>query len=300
MMSKILSMFFAVTVLFVQISYAADADPVLAKAGDYVIKNSDLERIINYYSPDKIKFLRDNPKQKVMLIKRMLEVKMVADIARKEGFDKRPDIAEQLLLTANNFLATEYISKGVVRDVNITDKDVEQYYEINKDKYKVPQQVRARHILIKAASSATDEEKKKAKVKVEGILEKVKKGEDFAKLAGEYSEDPSKTKGGDIGYFKRNTMVKSFEDAAFALKPGEISGVVETPFGYHIIKVEGVQEARVKPLAEVESKLREQLSNDIKKERGSAFLDKVLKDAGTVIYEELITGQPSKKADTEK
>jgi peptidyl-prolyl cis-trans isomerase C len=300
MTSKIISVIFAVTILFVQISYAADADPVLAKAGDYVIKNSDLERIISYYPPDKRKLLQDNPKQKVALVKRIMEVKVIADISRKEGFDKSLVIEEQLSMIVNNFLATEYISKEVVKDVTVTDKEMEQYYEINKDKFSVPVQIHARHILIKAASSATDEEKKKAKAKAEEILEKLKKGGDFAKLAEEYSEDPSKAKGGDLGYFARNKMVKTFEDAAFALKPGEISGIVETPFGYHIIKIEDVKEARIKPFAEVKNKLAEQLTNEIKKGRGSAFLDKALKHAGMEIYEEAIIGQPLKKTDTEK
>jgi peptidyl-prolyl cis-trans isomerase C len=300
-MSKFFLVILAVTVLFVQISHAEEVDPVFAKAGDYVIKKSDIERITSYYAPDKKKFLEDNPKQKVVLVKRILEVKVVADVARKEGFDKSPVIAEQLGLIVNNFLASEYISKDVAKDVTVTDKEVAQYYEINKDKFSVPKQVHARHILIKAASSATDEEKKKAKAKAEEILEQLKKGGDFAKLAGEFSEDTStKTQGGDLGYFGPNKMVKLFEDAAFALKPGEISGVVETPFGYHIIMIEDVKETTIKPLAEVKNKLTEQLITEIKKEKGSAFLNKALKEAGAEVYEDSIIGQPAKKAETAK
>ncbi len=297
MMSKILLLIFAVTVFFVQIALAEEADPVLARAGDYVIKKSDMDRIISYYSPDKQKFLKDNPKQVAPLVKRMLEVKAISDIAKKEGFDKRPDIAEQLQITVNNFIASEYIAKVVIKDISVTDKDVEQYYEINKDKFSVPKQVHARHILIKAESSATDEEKKKAKARAEEILDQLKKGGDFAKLAGEYSEDPvSKKKGGDLGYFAQGKMVKPFEDAAFALKPGEMSGVVETPFGYHIIKIEDIKEAQTKPFAEIKTKLAEQLTNEMKKEKGIAFLDKALKEAGAVINEEAIIGPPAEKA----
>ncbi len=296
MMSKILSVIFAVTVFFVQIALAEEADPVFARARDYVIKKSDMDRIISYYSPDRQKFLKDNPKQVASLVKRMLEVKAISDIAKKEGFDKRPDIAEQLQLTVNNFIASEYIAKVVVKDISVTDKDVEQYYEINKDKFTVPKQVHARHILIKAESSATDEEKKKAKAKAEEILEQLRKGEDFAKLAGEYSEDPgSRTKGGDLGYFARGAMVKPFEDAAFAMKPGETSGVVETSFGYHIIKVEDIKEAQTKPFAEIKTKLTEQLTNEMKKEKGIAFLDKALKEAGSEIYEDTIVGPAAEK-----
>ncbi|GAC1569754.1 MAG: hypothetical protein NVS3B20_23130 [Polyangiales bacterium] len=102
-----------------------------------------------------------------------------------------------------------------------------------------PGEVRASHILVGwkgAAGPPAQRSKEEARVRVEEILARLKKGEDFAALASEYGEDGTKTRGGDLNFFKREAMVKPFSDAAFALAVGEVSGVVETKFGFHLIK----------------------------------------------------------------
>ncbi len=121
--------------------------------------------------------------------------------------------------------------------VEVNDAEAKAYYDENKEDFNTPEQVQASHILIKVAPTATPEEKKAAKEKIDGLLKKVKAGGDFAALARENSDCPSKTKGGDLGFFDKGMMVKEFSDAAFAMKVGEVSNVVETQFGYHIIKV---------------------------------------------------------------
>jgi peptidyl-prolyl cis-trans isomerase D len=124
--------------------------------------------------------------------------------------------------------------------------------------------VRARHILIKVDSGADDATKAAAKARAEAALARAKKGEDFATLAKELSEDKgSAKKGGDLGYNPKGRMVAPFDDAQFALKPGELSGVVESQFGYHVIKVEGVREGDV-PVAEAKHELAEKLYLDRK------------------------------------
>jgi peptidyl-prolyl cis-trans isomerase C len=301
MASKVLSLLVISLLLFSWTALAEEANPVLAKAGDYVIRKSDLDRIISYYPPDKQKHLQKNPQQKAVLVKRMIEVKVVADIAKKEGFDKRPDVKEQADLTTENFIVNEYMAKVVIKDVGVTDKDIELYYELVKGKYTVPEQARARHILIKTSKTSTDEEKGKAKARAEEILERLRKGEDFAKLAEQYSEDQkSKVKGGDLGYFSRGKMAKSFENAAFALKPGEISGIIETNFGFHILKTEDIKPARTKSLEEVKSILAEELKNQWAKNKGNEFLDKAMKAANAEIYEDTITGQTQNKEEKAK
>ncbi|MFA5389343.1 MAG: peptidylprolyl isomerase [Candidatus Omnitrophota bacterium] len=132
----------------------------------------------------------------------------------------------------NAYLEKEVFSKLAP----VTEEEKKQEYETNKDKLNVPEEARASHILIKTADKATDEEKQKAKEKIEALRAKAISGEDFDKLAKENSEDGSAANGGDLGYFKRGDMVKPFEDAAFGLEKGQISPVVETQFGYHIIK----------------------------------------------------------------
>jgi len=120
-----------------------------------------------------------------------------------------------------------------------TEADAKKFYEENTKDFQVPEQVRASHILIRPLDPNTDpnQAKAQAKAKAEDLLKKVKGGADFAAVATESSDCPSKAQGGDLGLFTRDKMVKSFADAAFAMKVGEISDLVESPFGYHIIKV---------------------------------------------------------------
>jgi len=166
-----------------------------------------------------------------------------------------------LLLIKRNLTIRNFIEKQIQPLAKpVTDKDVSDYYEANKDKYVEPEQARARHILVKVSPDAKDEQKAAAKEKIQGILEKAKNGGDFAELAKENSDCPSSQQGGDLGFFTRGQMVKSFEDATFALQPGGISDIVETEFGYHIIKLEEKKPGKQLTLEEVKSKIEGALS----------------------------------------
>ena len=158
-------------------------------------------------------------------------------------------------------------SKDFGDKVGVSEEEIKTYYETNIDDFNVQNQVKARHILISVPTDADPEKIEQARKKAEEILAKAKKGEDFAGLAKQYSEGPTAKKGGDLGYFPRGRMIKEFEDAAFSLKPGELSPVVRTQFGFHIIKVEDVKEERVRSLDEVrtsiESTLRDQKARDL-------------------------------------
>jgi peptidyl-prolyl cis-trans isomerase D len=140
------------------------------------------------------------------------------------------------------------------------DKEVEDYYKRNADsRFKHPDEVHARHILISVPAGASDKEKAAAKAKALDVLKQAQSGSDFIKLAAKYSDDTSnKLQGGDLGTFGRGQMVKPFEDAVFAMKPGEIS-MVETHFGYHIVKLEQSNPAHTDTLAEAKPKIVEEL-----------------------------------------
>jgi peptidyl-prolyl cis-trans isomerase C len=129
------------------------------------------------------------------------------------------------------------VDDQIARKITVSDKEMRDYYESNPETFQTPEQVRASHILIKVDPMAEDSQKTEALDTISRIQQKLQKGEDFSALATEYSQGPSGPKGGDVGYFSRGQMVKPFEDAAFAMKPGEVSGMVETRFGYHLIKV---------------------------------------------------------------
>jgi peptidyl-prolyl cis-trans isomerase C len=135
-----------------------------------------------------------------------------------------------------------------------------------------PERIHARHILVKVDPAATAELKDQAKQKAQGLLEKVKGGADFATVAKESSDCPSAPQGGDLGEFGRGDMVKEFGDVAFNLKPGETSGLVETQFGYHIIRLEGqIPPKKVDYTPDLEGQLTQQLlserRNDVVKKR---------------------------------
>jgi peptidyl-prolyl cis-trans isomerase D len=155
---------------------------------------------------------------------------------------------------------------------------VDAEYEKEKHRYTgLEKQVRARHILFKAATDADAATKQAAKAKAEAARTRALKGEDFAKLARDLSEDTGSAKeGGDLGYNTRGKMVAPFDDAQFALKPGEISNVVETRFGYHVIKVEGVREGDV-PVDEAKHEIAgKQLAEERADAAAKAAADKTL------------------------
>lgn len=175
-----------------------------------------------------------------------------------KGFNVTEEtIKEQIKrgLTIQKFIRQNFIEKTTVPD-----SEVKAFYDSNPDKFDKPESVRASHILIKVAPEADEAQKKAAREKIEKIQARVKNGEDFAALAKELSEGPSNVKGGDLGFFSKGQMVKPFEDAAFALKPGVVSDIVETQFGYHLIKVTEKQEAGKYSLDEVKTNLKQYLT----------------------------------------
>jgi len=262
------------------------ADDVIARIGTKTITLSDFDKIIKFYPEDKQKLFADNPKNKNTLLRRIVQGIVLSDLAKKEGFDKDPQIKEQISLNENDFLATEFVKQKTSKDISVTDEDILTYYKTHQDEFKVKEQVLARHILITVDTNASEEDKKKARAKAEDLLKRVKAGEDFAKLATEFSDDPSgKAKGGDLGYFSRGRMVKEFEDVAFALKPGEVSDIVTTKYGYHIIKVTDKKGEEILPLESImKERIRKKLLEDFRQAKIKEFIDKAIKDAGVEFY----------------
>jgi parvulin-like peptidyl-prolyl isomerase len=260
----------------------AEEDVVLAKIGDTKITMADLNRIISYYDADKQKALAQNPTFKATILQRIVQGIVISKIARDEAFDKRPAIAEQLTLLSNDYLASEYIKLEVIDKIKVTEDDMQLYYKAHQEDFKTRETVRARQILIKFKPSASAEDKKKARAKAEEILEKAKRGEDFAKLASEFSDDAgSKTKGGDLGFFPKGKMAPELDKVAFSLKPGEVSDIIETASGCYLIKVEDKKESVLEPYDKVKDKIKEKVFADFKKARVDEFVEKAMKDSGT-------------------
>jgi len=149
-----------------------------------------------------------------------------------------------------------YVDSTVMPDIDVTDADIQSFYDENPSLF---ERVHASHILFRVTPNASDTEKAEARKKAQDVLDQLNKGKDFAELARQYSEDPgSAPNGGDLGFFGRGQMVPAFENAAFAMKPGEVSGIVESDFGYHIIKT---LEKKSLTLDEIKPKMGDFLSD---------------------------------------
>lgn len=164
----------------------------------------------------------------------------------KDNYRSEPEIKLQYLLYA-------YAELGA--KISIDDKQVENYYQENIEKYKIPEQRRARHILLAAREEDDAELHLQQQQKANEILTSLQKGADFATAAEKYSDDPSKGNGGDLGFFQQGSMVPEFDAKVFAMQPGEISPVVKTVFGYHIIKLEEIKPPSTRQLADVRDEI---------------------------------------------
>ncbi len=150
--------------------------------------------------------------------------------------------------------------------VTVSKKEVSDYYESNIEQFTKPEQVRARLILLKLSPDASESEVAKVKDRALAIVKEVKAGGDFSRAARAYSQDPTASKGGDLGYFTRGQVAKPIEELAFGLKKGEIGGPVRTSSGWALIKVEDIRKATTKALSEVRDQIAVTLKKDISKD----------------------------------
>jgi peptidyl-prolyl cis-trans isomerase C len=171
---------------------------------------------------------------------------------------KESDLKEKI---RQSLLVKGLIDRDIVSKVTVTSQDAKTYYDSHPDEFKVPERVRARHIIILVPEKSPAKEKEEALAKIKEAQKLVNKGDDFAEVARKFSQDGAAQKGGDLGYFSQGQMVPEFEKVAFSLKPGKVSSIVETKFGYHLIKVEDHQKAGTQGFPEAEKRLMDVLKN---------------------------------------
>ena len=171
------------------------------------------------------------------------------------------------------------VNQEIVVKIKVTDEDAKAYFDKNTEKFRRPERVRAQHILIKADNQSDKEKKADARKRLEDIKKRLLSGEDFGELAKTYSEGPSKVRGGDLNYFTRGQMVKNFEDVAFKLAPNEISDIVETRFGYHLIKVIDHQAEKTPTFDEVKPKLIRWMHSEKVKKNLKPYVAKLRENA---------------------
>ena len=198
----------------------------------------------------------------------------------KKALDARSMTLEQLRTDARIQLTIEKMMQAEVASLAAaTDAEARQFYQSNPDKFQQQETVRASHILLRVDPKAPDAARAEARTRMDGILKRARSGEDFAALAKAHSQDGSAAQGGDLGYFERGAMVPAFSEAAFALKPGEISDVVTTEFGLHVLKVVDRKAASTVPYEQVSARIIEFLSAQKKQEHARQFIEDARKRA---------------------
>ncbi len=233
-----------------QLSTAAKAadDPVVAVVNGYEIFMSDIMNRRQQLGPQAQQY----PMQLLfnLILQDMITVRLVADEARKQGYDKESQVRRAISQIEDQILQQELMSR-YVKD-NLTDDAVKARYDQFLKENPPLDEVRARHILVETEEQAR------------AVIVRIGKGEDFARLARELSTGPSGKVGGDLGYFTREKMVPEFSAAAFELRPGDVTkSPVKTQFGWHVIKVEDRRTQDAPSYAQAEGQMREQVEEQL-------------------------------------
>lgn len=203
-----------------------------------------------------------------MLINTIADRTIVAEQARKDGFDKKEEFKKRMADIEQQVLARDFIADYAEKQ--ITDKRVEEAYQDMIKDFEPQKEVRARHILVEDEAAA------------KAVIKELEGGADFAELAKSKSTGPSGSQGGDLGFFSAGAMVPEFEKAAFALKAGEFSKEpVKTQFGYHVIKLEEERKTQPPKLEDV----KDQIEGEIGNEAVSAYIEGLRKDAKIVLFD---------------
>jgi peptidyl-prolyl cis-trans isomerase C len=253
--------------------------PVLAEVSGTPITvdafKKELENLPPYLKP-----MADSAEGKKEMLETMIIRELILQDAAKDGIENTPAVKEKLEELKKRLVVEAYLKKKVEEQAQVSDDEMKKFYEQNKDKFKTADQVRASHILVKSEKEAND------------VLAQVKAGGNFEELAKKLSTDGAAAKGGDLGWFSKGSMIPEFEKVAFAMKEGEISGVVKTKFGFHVIKLTGKRPAGLRTFEEVKDQIKtavmptkqqevfQKLKDDLKKSGKYTIKEDVLKGLG--------------------
>lgn len=246
---------------------------VLAEVNGKVITSEDFNAEVENLPPY-IKPMAQTPEGKKELLDSMIVRELVLEQAKKDGIDTSEEVKKRMEDLKKRVVVEAFIRKKIEQDIKISDEDMKKFYEQNKDKFKSGEQVKASHILVKSEPAAKD------------ILAQLKKGGNFEELAKKNSSDASAEKGGDLGWFARGAMVPEFEKAAFGLKEGELSNVIKTQYGFHIIKVTGKRPAGARSFDEVKDQIKAAMLPAKQQEVLQTLKETLKKDAKITIKED--------------
>ena len=173
----------------------------------------------------------------------------------------------------------KFVQEEFGATIDVPELEAKAFYEGNPQYFRAPETIRLSQILIKVDPKSDPSKKEGARKTLEDLQKRIQKGEDFSILAKDFSQDASAAQGGDLGTIPRGKMPKAFDDAAFSLQPGEVSNVVETELGFHLIKVHDKKPEKVVPFKDAEEKIRQHLANEKLRQRVNGFLSEVKKTA---------------------
>lgn len=297
--------------LFVQAAIAVASGNVIAQVADTIITESDLQEALEQYMPagtfhrgidrsskheyrkaalddiiERELLSREAGKRDIKVSDETVEAVLQLNIKRFGSEEKMSKALEMQGLTVEmlkqkirKYEMVNILLKNLAADSRPTDEEVKKHYEENQSKYRKPDAIFLYHILIKVEPTATDEAWKEKQKHTEQLLEQIRSGADFGKIAYEYSEDPYKYKSGELGFVHRGRLTpQELEDAAFGLKKDEVSGVIRTIHGFHILKAGERLAGQVKTFDDMKDRLRKEMEKDRFEERKRALLDQLRKD----------------------
>ncbi|HAM37902.1 MAG TPA: hypothetical protein DCP53_00655 [Elusimicrobia bacterium] len=265
---------------FLGCSKSGDKEKIIARVGNEKITVEEFEKMIEN-APYTIEDYLKTDAGKKHYLDELLKEKIIIVEAKRQGMKNRPQVKKRFIELEKRLRENQkklqddiLLSELLKEKITIGDSDVKEYYENNKEEFDKPVEIKASHILVRFEDEA------------QRILNRLKKGENFSKLAKELSVDKTTAqKGGSLEYFGRRQFVKEFEDVAFGLKKiGDISGIVKTPLGYHIIKLDGRKQLKAKKFEEVEMEIKQV----IEKQKFDDWMTKISKKYKPIVYYELI------------
>ncbi len=255
---------------------------VLAEVNSGSITTGDFDRELKNL-PEYLKAMADTPQGRKEMLDTMVIRELILQQASKDGLDKSSEIEEKLQDLKKRLIVESFLKKKVEAESKVSDEDMKKFYEQNKDKFKTGEQIKASHILVKTEKEAKE------------IQAQLKAGGNFEELAKKSSVDSSSAKGGDLGWFGKGNMVPAFEKAALALKEGQISDVVKSDFGYHIIKLTGKRAAGIRPFDEVKEQIKGAILPTKQQEIFQKIKEELKKTAKITVKEDVLNGIGGKK-----
>ena len=246
---------------------ALSASDILVSVNGKNITKQDAETFVNASSPQ-THFSQLDKSQQAMVVDRLVEKELFTEVASKEGIDKKPEFQRNMEKIKEELLVNMWM-KTQMDNVVVSDSEAKAFYDKNSDKFMQKETVHARHILVKDEKEAKDITKQMKGLKGDALKAK------FIELAKSKSTGPSGPKGGDLGSFAKGQMVPEFSKAVWALKIGEMTPTpVKTQFGYHIIYLEGKQQASATPY----DKVKDKIISSLKQKQFAAKISEMAKE----------------------